>query len=101
MNKITLREEFIMLSILNLHEEAYLIKITDFLSPLTQKKESKTSVHGSLCRLEEKGFVKARFGGILHKRGGRRKKIYSLSKKGENTLKDYRRLRQTLWEKGC
>jgi PadR family transcriptional regulator PadR len=100
MNKITLREEFIMLTILNLHEEAYLKKISDFLSILTQKNESKTSVHGSLCRLVDKGFLISHFGGISHKRGGRRKKIYSLSNNGMEKLIEHDKLRQKLWEKG-
>lgn len=96
---ITLKEEFIMLAILNLHEKAYLAKIQDFLSLLTQKMQSKTSVHSSLCRLVEKGYLNVQFGGISHQKGGRRKKIYSLSRSGRKILKSYKKLRQELWRK--
>ena len=71
---ITLKEEFIMLAILNLHEKAYLAKIQGFLSLLTQKMQSKTSTHVSLCRLVGKGYLNVQFGGISHQKGGRRKK---------------------------
>ena len=41
----------------------------------------------------EKGFVKARVGGITNARGGRRKKFYTLTSYGVKTLKEIYEMR--------
>lgn len=98
MRSITRKEELIMLSILNLRENAYLIAIQDYLSQVTDKKVSMTSVHLPLSRLEKQGFISSRFGEATAIRGGRRKKIYSLTKPGFEALYEYKKISDELWE---
>ena len=95
---LTRKEEIIMLSILNLQDKAYLVAIADFLSEVTGKKVSVTSVYFPLERLENLGWIGSRFGESTAVRGGRRKKIYSLTPQGFHALNEYRRITDLLWK---
>ena len=97
MKRITRKEELVMLSILNLEERAYLIAIQDHLTQVSGKAESLTSVH-LLSRLEKSGLVVSRFGDATAVRGGRRKKIYRLTKEGLEALHAYKRVSDDLWD---
>lgn len=95
---ITRKEELVMLSILNLQEGAYLIAIQKYLSDVTGKATSLTSVHLPLSRLEKSGLIESKYGDATAVRGGRRKKIYSLTKSGLETLFAYKKISDDLWE---
>ena len=95
---LTRKEELIMLSILNLDKDAYLIAIVDHISKVTGKKASVTSVYFPLSRLEELEFLKSEFGDATAIRGGRRKKIYSITKLGFEALNEYKRISDLLWQ---
>lgn len=97
MKGLTRKEELIMLSILNLQKDAYLIAITDHLSKITGKKVSLTSVHLPLSRLEKQGLIESEFGEATAVRGGRRKKIYKVTKIGFKELNEYKRITDMLW----
>jgi PadR family transcriptional regulator PadR len=99
MKGLTRIEELTMLSILNLQKNAYLIAITDHLSKITGKKVSLTSVHLPLSRLEKKGLIESEFGEATAVRGGRRKKIYRVTKIGFKELTEYKRITDMLWRK--
>jgi PadR family transcriptional regulator PadR len=86
-----------MLSILNLQRNAYLIAITDHLSKITGKKVSLTSVHLPLSRLEKRGLIESELGEATAVRGGRRKKIYRVTKIGFKELNEYKRITDMLW----
>ena len=94
---ITRQEEMIMLSILNLKDEAYLIGIKDYLEEHTGKTISLTSVHLPLSRLEKNGFLDSEFGEATAVRGGRRKKIYWLTERGFEALIEHKRINDILW----
>ncbi len=97
MRNLTRKEELIMLSIINLKNNAYLVAITDHLSRITKKKVSMTSVHLPLDRLEKKGLIDSEFGEATSIRGGRRKKIYKITKLGFELLEEYKRISDILW----
>jgi DNA-binding PadR family transcriptional regulator len=98
MKNLTRKEELIMLSILNLKKNAYLVAIVDHLSLTTEKKVSLTSVHLPLNRLEKNGLIEAEFGEATPVRGGRRKKIYTITKLGFESLEEYKRISDLLWK---
>ncbi len=98
MKNLMRKEELIMLSILNLQKNAYLVAIVDHLSQTTEKKVSLTSVHLPLNRLEKNGLLESEFGEATAVRGGRRKKIYTITKLGFESLKEYKRISDLLWE---
>ncbi len=94
---ITRKEELILLSVLNLQENAYLIGIHDHLEEVTGKKVSLTSVHLPLSRLEKAGLIESYFGEATAVRGGRRKKIYKITKDGINELNAHKKINDALW----
>ena len=57
-----------------------------------------SAVHVSLKRLEQKGFVRSKFGGITEERGGRRKKFYAITAIGRKVLEAQYELRTSLYK---
>ena len=74
-----------------------MIAIQDHLSQVTGKKVSLTSVHLPLSRLEECGLIESEFGEATAIRGGRRKKIYKITKQGFEALAEYKKINDVLW----
>lgn len=99
MTGLTRKEELILLSILNLRKDAYLVAISDHLSALTGRKVTITSVHLPLTRLERRGLIESKFGEATSVRGGRRKRIYSITKMGFAELCECKRIHDELWKK--
>ena len=53
--------------------------------------------HDTMQRLEEKGLVNSRFGDSTAERGGRRKRLFTVTVAGEQALQEARRIRNDLW----
>ncbi|WP_420581549.1 helix-turn-helix transcriptional regulator [Reichenbachiella sp.] len=90
-------QEIVLLSILILDEEAYGLKIQQELSTRLKRTLSRGALHTALTRLEEKGFIDSRTGGATAERGGRRKRYYSLTNSGKESLQQARALREEMW----
>jgi len=90
-------EELVLLMVAALHNEAYGVVILENLEERTKKKINISAIHVALKRLEDKGFVESRFGGITTDRGGRRKKYYSITAFGKRMLDDQFYLRASLY----
>jgi PadR family transcriptional regulator, regulatory protein PadR len=90
MKEISLGEfgELVLLTVAALHDEAYGVSILENLEEKLGKKVNISAIHVTLKRLEDKGLVKSRFGGITSERGGRRKKFYMITAYGKKAL-DY------------
>lgn len=92
-------EEIVMLTIAALGEEAYGLAIKKELEEQTERKISISAVHAACNRLEKKEFLIAYFGDKSQKRGGKRKKIYKVSLKGQQAINTAHELRQRLWKR--
>ncbi|MCG8385444.1 MAG: PadR family transcriptional regulator, partial [Cytophagales bacterium] len=79
-------EELVLLMVAALHDEAYGVAILEELEEKLNKKVNISAIHVALKRMEDKGFVKSRYGGITADRGGRRKKFYVITAFGKNAL---------------
>ncbi|MEM9919998.1 MAG: helix-turn-helix transcriptional regulator [Bacteroidota bacterium] len=90
-------EEIILLAVAALQENAYGLAIKKELEEQTGRSISLSAVHAACNRLETKGFLGAYFGEKSQRRGGKRKKIYRLSLKGQQALQAAHELRQRLW----
>lgn len=90
-------EELVLLMVAALHNEAYGVIILEGLEEKLERKVNISAVHVALKRMEEKGFIKSRFGGITEDRGGRRKKFYSITALGKRMLDDQYALRTSLY----
>ena len=91
-------EELVLLVVAGLHDEAYGVIILERLQENLNRKINISAVHVALKRMEGKGFLKSRFGGITENRGGRRKKFYAVTALGKRVLDDQYELRTSLYE---
>ena len=91
-------EELILLVVAGSDGEAYGVTIQENLIEHSKKNVNISAVHVSLKRLEDKGFVKSRFGGITEERGGRRKKFYAITGLGKRVLDAQYELRTSLYK---
>lgn len=91
-------EELVLLSVGILYDDAYGLAIVDELQSKTGRNIMISSVHKSLVRLEEKGYLKSRMGGATNVRGGRDKRLYTLTHAGVSVLKEMRDLRNQMWK---
>lgn len=91
-------EELVLLLVAALHDEAYGVVILEKLEEELKKKVNISAVHVALKRMEDKGFVKSRFGGITEDRGGRRKKFYVITAAGKRILDNQYALRVGLYK---
>jgi len=86
-------EELVLLAVAVLHDQAYGVSILETLEEKLERPVTLTAVHIALMRLQRKGFVTSKFGGITKERGGRRKRLYvvtALGKKMLDTLNAFR-----------
>lgn len=90
-------EELVLLMVAAQHDEAYGVSILDGLEEQLDKKVNISAVHVALKRMEDKGFVKSRYGGITGDRGGRRKKFYVITAFGKEALDQQFSVRSTLY----
>jgi DNA-binding PadR family transcriptional regulator len=97
MKTLSRREEQILLAIVELKEDAYLVAIKKYLSGVMNQKWTVGAIHKPLRRLEQAGFVEAYLGEATARRGGRSKKIYTLTKMGYELLAEYKKVNDTLW----
>jgi len=97
MKPLTRKEELLLLTILNLHENAYLVSIQDYLAEITGKKVGMSTIHLPLSKLENRDLISSGFGEATAIRGGRRKRIYKVTEKGLMALHNYREISNSLW----
>jgi DNA-binding PadR family transcriptional regulator len=90
-------EELVLLSVGILYDDAYGLAIVDELQKKTGRNIMISSVHKALVRLEDKGYIKSRMGGATNNRGGREKRLYSLTQAGVTVLNEMRDLRNQMW----
>ena len=55
------------------------------------------AVHGTVNRLEKKGFVKSEMSGATEMRGGRRKRIFTITALGKKVLHRSKDIKVNLW----
>ncbi|MFD2933432.1 PadR family transcriptional regulator [Spirosoma flavum] len=91
-------EEIVLLMVAVLEGQAYGVTIAAELKQRTSRAISLSGVHIALYRLEEKGFVISELGGATTARGGRRKRLFTITAMGKQTLSDMREVRNQLWD---
>jgi len=90
-------EEVILLLVGILGEEAYAFNIAEEFESQTTRSVSIGAVHSTLTRLDDKGFLTSKMGKSTAERGGRRKRIYTITASGRRVLKASRDFRTSLW----
>ena len=92
-------EEVVLLAVAVLTPEAYSVAIAEELEKETGKTVTTGAVHAALQRLENKGMVSSKMGEATPERGGRRKRIFTLTVAGSRMIHQVRAVRNRLWER--
>lgn len=81
-------ELLVLLSTMNLGEEAYPVSIAADIEARTGRRASRTSVLITLERLEHKDFVSSRYGDPTPQRGGRAKRFFRAKARGVQAVRE-------------
>ena len=95
---LTRTEELILLAVWKLSERAYGAAIQEYLSSVTGDDWSFGALYVPLERMASRGLVRSSLMEKTAKRGGRRKRCYSLTNKGVAALSQLRSVQDTLWQ---
>lgn len=90
-------EELILTLVAALQEDAYGAAIADEIEKKLKREVTLSAVHVTLYRLEDKGLIKSKLGGATQERGGRRKRIFTITSAGMAMLKAMKDSRLNLW----
>ena len=90
-------EELTMLMIALLKDDAYGLSICDEMKAQAGRSATIGAVHATLNRLEEKGLVESYLGDPTKERGGRRKRLFTLTAYGKKSLQQSRDIKVNIW----
>ena len=91
-------EELVLTMVGILQEDAYGNAIVNEIKDRIGRDSNLSAVHVTLYRLEDKGLIKSHMGGATNSRGGRRKRIFTITNAGLATLKSMKESRMDLWK---
>ena len=98
MKLLSRTEEFILLSVLFLADEAYSVQIRNRLKDVTGKTWSYGALFITLEQLVKKGFLTSYLTDPMPERGGRSKRIYSVTPLGYKALDEIKQMERKMWE---
>ncbi|MEQ8905640.1 helix-turn-helix transcriptional regulator [Ekhidna sp.] len=90
-------EELVLLLVVAKPDLAYSVGISKEMEELTNRKVVHSVVHAALSRLLKKGLVDSKMGEATSERGGRRKRMYTVSAAGMRALELAKSHRDELW----
>ena len=90
-------EEFTLLAVRALGDNTYAVPIQKYVEKATARRISIGSIYGALARLEEKGFLRSTMSESVAQRGGKSKRVYSVTPEGLRTARDLHRVRERIW----
>jgi PadR family transcriptional regulator, regulatory protein PadR len=90
-------EEFTLLAVRALGDRTYAVPIQQFVEKATARAVSVGSIYAALARLEEKGFLRSTMSEAIAQRGGKSKRVYSVTPDGLKTARELHRVRERIW----
>jgi len=90
-------EELLLLAVRATGDESYGVPVQQYLEHATRRTVSMGAVYAALDRLEYKGFVRSVMGEATAERGGKSKRLFSVTPAGMKVLRDVRRVRDRIW----
>lgn len=91
-------EELILTMVAALQEDAYGAAIAEEIETRLKRNVNLSAVHVTLYRLEDKGLIKSKLGGATNERGGRRKRIFTITSAGLAMLRTMKEARIGIWK---
>jgi PadR family transcriptional regulator, regulatory protein PadR len=98
MKLLSRSEEFVLLAVLYLQEEAYGVAIRDQLRKMTGQSWAFGAVFVMLNRLEKKRMLGSVLADPSPRRGGKSKRIYSVTPDGLEELAKIREVQKAAWK---
>jgi PadR family transcriptional regulator PadR len=92
-------EELVLLSVRIMADNASGATIQEVLETDAGRPVSLGAIYAALDRLARKGFVDSELGDPTPKRGGRRKRYYTVTPAGVTQLENSRRVRDAMWKR--
>lgn len=90
-------EEFTLLAVRALGDNTYAVPIQQYVEKVTGRPVSVGSIYAALSRLEEKGFVRSTMSEAIAQRGGKSKRLYTVTPSGLKTARELHRVRERIW----
>jgi DNA-binding PadR family transcriptional regulator len=94
---ISRSEEFLLLAVWRLKEDAYGVSIRSQIREATGKTWAYGALYVMLTRLEKKGFLSSSFADPSAERGGKSKRIFGLTRLGIKALEEVRNVHGAVW----
>ncbi len=91
-------EELVLTMVGILGEDAYGNSIVQEIRQRIGRETNLSGVHVTLYRLEDKGLVKSAMRGATNARGGRRKRMFTITNAGMANLRAMKEARIDLWK---
>ena len=98
MKLLSRTEEFILLTVLYLKDNAYSVLIRRRLKEVTGKIWSFGALFISLEQLVKKGYLISSLTDPVPERGGRSKRIYAVTSDGHKAWEDIKQMERKMWE---
>ena len=92
-------EEIVLLTVAVMEGQAYGVALTHEIIEQTGRSVRLNQIHAALQRLEDKGMVKSEMGEPTAERGGRRKRLFTVTAYGRRTLQEIQEVRVRLWSR--
>ena len=91
-------EQVILLAIMRLGSDAYGKTVRELLAELLKRDVTVGALYATLERLEGKGMITGKMGEPTRSRGGRAKKFFTVTAKGQQALKRSKDALTTMWQ---
>jgi len=91
-------DEMVLTLVATLQEDAYGAAINIEIQKWLERKVTLSQLHVTLYKLEDEGYVRSKVGGATNERGGRRKRIYTITNSGLAILKSMKEKRMEMWK---
>jgi len=90
-------EELVLLTVCVLNNDAYALDIKEELEGRTQRRMNLSAIHTTLYRMEDKGLLSSRLGDSSQVRGGKKKRLFSVTSFGLKSLAEVQETRNSFW----
>ncbi len=97
MKFISRSEEFILLSVWKLKNNAYGVTIRETMKELSGETWAFGAIFVMLDRMAKKGLLKSHMSKPTSLRGGRSKRIFNLTEAGKESLLKVKKVQETVW----
>lgn len=94
---LTRSEEFVLLAVWRLQQDAYSLAIQEEISRITGYEWSLGSIYTPLERLHRKRLLTSSLSSSTPERGGRKKRLYLLTSDGKSALAHVRQVERAMW----